>query len=269
MEASCRTGDIHQRERFAETRIRAFEFSYPCREVVKAMKIIPASDSSVLVVFGDAISPVRHERVIAMFRGFQARKDPRIRNLHPAYASLLIDFDPLRMTHDELTSAVEQLATSGDAAVGKGGGNVINIPVCYDVEFGPDLLDVAQHGGVSAQEVVRLHSLPTYLVYFLGFSPGFVYLGGLPEALHTPRLTTPRPSIAGGSVGIAGSQTGIYPVDSPGGWRLVGRTPLRMFDPEAAPPTRLQPGDRIRFAPIDRTTFDEFRVSGLKFQLGF
>src|ERR1039458_8943059 len=95
------------------------------------------------------------------------------------------------------------------------------------------------------------------LVYFLGFSPGFVYLGGLPEVLHMPRLATPRPSIAGGSVGIAGGQTGIYPVDSPGGWKLIGRTPLRMFDPEATPPTRLQPGDRMKFSPIDRVTFEQ------------
>jgi KipI family sensor histidine kinase inhibitor len=96
-------------------------------------------------------------------------------------------------------------------------------------------------------------------VYFLGFSPGFVYLGGLPQVLYTPRLPTPRPSINAGSVGIAGSQTGIYPVDSPGGWRLIGRTPVRMFDPEAKPPTRLQPGDKMRFSPIDRARFEEMQ----------
>jgi len=220
------------------------------------MKIIPASDSSLLVVFGNLISPVLHERVMAMFHAFQAWHDPRIRNLHPGYASLLIDFDPLRLTHDELTSMVRQRASTGDAAVDRSV-DVISIPVCYDAEFGPDLLDVAQHAGLPLEEVIRLHCSPTYLVYFLGFSPGFVYLGGLPEVLHTPRLATPRPSIAGGSVGIAGSQTGIYPVDSPGGWRLIGRTPLRMFDPEATQPTRLQPGDRMKFSPIDRATFEE------------
>ena len=220
------------------------------------MKIIPASDSSLLVVFGNAISPELHELVIALFHAFQARHDPRIRNLHPGYASLLIDFDALRLTHDELTSDIQQLASTSDFTADKGG-KVVTIPVCYDLEFGPDLLDVAQHAGIPAEEVVRLHSSPTYLVYFLGFSPGFVYLGGLPEILHTPRLATPRPSIAGGSVGIAGSQTGIYPNDSPGGWKLIGRTPLRMFDPESTPPTRLQPGDRMKFSPIDRATFDE------------
>jgi len=231
------------------------------------MKIIPASDSSLLVVFGNAISPELHERVIALFRAFQARNDPRIRNLHPGYASLLIDFDPLRLAHDELTSAVQQLADTSDFTADKSS-SVVTIPVCYDVEFGPDLLDVAQHARLPPEEVIRLHSGVTYLVYFLGFSPGFVYLGGLPEILYTPRLATPRPSIAGGSVGIAGSQTGIYPVDSPGGWKLIGRTPVRMFDPEATPPTRLQPGDRMKFDPIDRERFEGLQVSSFKFRVG-
>jgi inhibitor of KinA len=137
--------------------------------------------------------------------------------------------------------------------------NVVTIPVCYDIEFAPDLSDVAQRSGLSQEDVVGLHSSPTYLVYFLGFSPGFVYLGGLPALLRTPRLATPRPSIVAGSVGIAGSQTGIYPVGSSGGWRLIGRTPVRMFDPEATPPTRLQPGDRMTFSPIDRATFEEMQ----------
>jgi KipI family sensor histidine kinase inhibitor len=220
------------------------------------MKIIPASDSSLLVVFGDVILPALHERVITMFRAFRAQHDPRIRNLHPGYASLLIDFDPLRLTHEELAATVRELARTSAFEAGKSA-DTVTIPVCYDVDFGPDLQDVAQHAGLSVEEVVRLHSSPTYLVWFLGFSPGFAYLGGLPEVLHTPRLATPRPSVAGGSVGIAGGQTGIYPVDSPGGWKLIGRTPLRMFDCEAMPPTRLHSGDRLRFSPVDRATFEK------------
>src|SRR5208283_4433106 len=135
------------------------------------MKIIPASDSSLLVVFGNAISPELHDHVIALFHAFQARHDPRIRNLHPGYASLLVDFDQLQMTHEELTGIVEQLASTPDLAA-QGSSEIITIPVCYDLEFGPDLPDVAQHAGLSAEEVVRLHSSVTYLVYFLGFSPG-------------------------------------------------------------------------------------------------
>ena len=223
------------------------------------MKIIAASDSSLLVVFGNVISLALHQRVMVLFRAFQALHDPRVRNLHPGYASLLIDFDPLQLTHEELTATVQQLAGTGDLTAGENG-NVVTIPVCYDAEFGPDLADVALHASISVEEVVRLHSSPTYHVYFLGFSPGFVYLGGLPEILHTPRLATPRTSVAGGSVGIAGHQTGIYPVDSPGGWKLIGRTPVRMFDSEATPPTRLQPGDGMKFSTIDRETFDKIHA---------
>ena len=224
------------------------------------MKIIPASDSSLLVVFGDVISPALQQRVMALFHALQAAQDARIRNLHPGYASLLIDFDSLQISHEELRSLVQRLAP-GDGDIAGTPGKVVTIPVCYDSEFGPDLPEVAQRAGLSPQEVVRLHSSPTYLVYFLGFSPGFVYLGGLPEALRTPRLATPRPAIAGGSVGIAGDQTGIYPLDSPGGWRLIGRTPLHMFDPEATPSVRLQPGDSAKFSAIDRTAFEDMQRS--------
>jgi len=224
------------------------------------LKITDASDSSLLVVFGDVVSPDLHCRVMAMFRAFLAQHDPRIRNLHPGYASLLIDFDPLRLTHDELAATARELASRDDSEHSTSS-RFITIPVCYDSDFAPDLLDVAQHAGISVNEVVRLHSSSDYLVYFLGFSPGFAYLGGLPPILQMPRLATPRTSVPAGSVGIAGIQTGIYPVDSPGGWRLIGRTPLRMFDPEATPPTRLQPGDTMRFFPIDRATFDDLRRS--------
>lgn len=218
------------------------------------MKIIPASDSSLLAVLGNTISPEVHERVIALFRALQARQQAGIRNLHPAYASLLVDFDPLRISYDYVAGLVEGLAKSYQAA-NASEARAVSIPVCYDAEFGPDLGDVAAHAGISIDEVIRLHSSATYLVYFLGFSPGFAYMGGLLEKLHTPRLATPRAQVAAGTVGIAGSQTGVYPVDSAGGWRLIGRTPLRMFDAGANPPTRLQPGDRVKFEAIDRAAF--------------
>jgi inhibitor of KinA len=218
------------------------------------MKVIPASDSSLLIVFGNAISPQLHARVIGAFQALRAKRDPRIRNLHPGYTSVLIDFDPLQMSHEELAEMVAQL-TGAAGSESEPRSDVVSIPVCYDVEFGPDLLDLAHYAKASPEEVIRLHSSATYLVYFLGFSPGFAYMGGLPEKLHMPRLATPRGHVAGGTVGIAGSQTGVYPVDSPGGWRLIGRTPWRMFNPHADPPTRLQPGDTVRFSAIDRATF--------------
>lgn len=219
------------------------------------MTIIPGSDSSTLVLFGDAIAPEITDRVLGLFHALQSRRGPRIRNLHPGYTSLLIDFDPLTMKHEEVTSIVESLLREGFSTVDPSL-TTIQIPVCYDSEFAPDLADVAAHNGLSVKEVVRLHSGATYRVCFLGFTAGFAYLGGMPDVLHTPRLATPRRAVAMGSVGIAGSQTGIYPTETPGGWRLIGRTPLRMFDPLAKLPTRLQAGDNVRFVPIERAEFD-------------
>ncbi len=220
-----------------------------------AVKVIPASDSSLLINFGNTISPELHLRVISLFQALRRKQDARILNLHPGYTSLLIDFDPLQMTHDELTAMAEESARAA-ASEGEARSNIVSVPVCYDTEFGLDLLELANYAKISPEEVVRLHTSATYLVHFLGFSPGFAYMGGLPEKLHMPRLATPRTQVSAGTVGIAGSQTGVYPVDSAGGWRLIGRTPWRMFDPNADPPTRLQPGDQVRFSAIDRATFN-------------
>lgn len=220
------------------------------------MKIVPASDSSLLVEFGNTVSEQMRRRVLALFHALLARRDPRIRNLHPGYASLLIDFDPLQLSHDQLAAHVQNLVVA-ETGVNAGSSRTVEIPVCYDAEFGPDLGDVAAHNKISIEEVIRLYASARYLVYFLGFSPGFAYMGGLPAALRTPRLATPRTRVAAGSVGIAGEQTGVYPISSAGGWRLIGRTPARMFDSTANPPTRLQPGDMVRFMPITRSAFEE------------
>jgi KipI family sensor histidine kinase inhibitor len=222
------------------------------------VNIIPASDSSLLVVLGQEIDPALQRQVLALFDAVRALQDSRVRNLHPAYASLLIDFDPLLMIHEELAQLVESVATDGTTAV-PDGLRIVEIPVCYDPDFGPDIGDVAAHNNISPADVVRLHSSATYFVGFLGFTAGFAYMGGLPRALHTPRLTTPRRMVAAGTVGIAGGQTGIYPAATPGGWRLIGCTPIRMFNPQALPPSRLQPGDSVRFSVIDRAEFDRLQ----------
>jgi inhibitor of KinA len=219
------------------------------------MKVFAASDSSLLVVLGDVMSPENHERVMSLFRALHRLNDPRVRNLHPAYASILIDFDPLRLSHEEAASIMEHLAGEGLSQHDRVA-NVVAIPVCYDSEFAPDLQEVANHAKIPTHEVIRLHFSVTYCVHFLGFTPGFAYLGGLPDTLHVPRLATPRKHVPAGSVAIAGSQAGIYPVDSPGGWRLIGRTPVRIFDPDATQPTLLKPGDLVEFHEIDRATFD-------------
>jgi KipI family sensor histidine kinase inhibitor len=219
------------------------------------MRVEPASDSALFISFGDAISQEAHHRVISLFHAIERLRDHRIRNLHPAYSSLLIDFDPLRLTHDELKNLLGPLLLESDAS-NLGTNRPIEVPVCYEPEFAPDLSTVSAQSRLTEEQVIAMHSGGDYCVYFLGFSPGFAYLGGLPPQLHVPRLITPRKHVYAGSVGLAGAQTGIYPTDSPGGWRLIGRTPLRMFDPSVNPASRLQLGDRVRFRRIERAEFD-------------
>lgn len=167
-----------------------------------------------------------------------------VQGLIPGMNNLTLTFDPLHTDPEALAQAALTLwnKPSRRQALGR----LVEIPVRYD---GPDLGDVAAHCGLSAEEVVRRHSAAEYVVYFIGFQPGFAYLGGLDASLHTPRRAGPRTSVPAGSVGIGGAQTGIYPLATPGGWQLIGRTALPLFDPQAEPPTLLAPGDRVRFVP--------------------
>jgi KipI family sensor histidine kinase inhibitor len=219
------------------------------------MKIISASDSSVLMVLGETITPAVSARVLNVFKALQEKQDKHIRNLHPGYVSLLVDFDPLSVTQEEVFALIEEALTE-EPSVQDWPRRVAEVPVCYNEEFGPDLADVAAHAKLRIEDVVRLHSSAIYDVCFLGFTAGFTYLSGMPEALCTPRLTSPRRAVAAGSVGIAGAQTGVYPTETPGGWRLIGRTPVRMFDAKRSEPTLVMPGDQVRFVPISREDFD-------------
>jgi KipI family sensor histidine kinase inhibitor len=220
------------------------------------MKIIPASDSSVLMVLGETTTPEISAQVLNVFRALQERQDKHIRNLHPGYVSLLVDFDPLSTTQEQIYAMIEEAALAQETNALARLGKLVEVPVCYGEEFGPDLADVASHAKLKAEEVVKLHSSTTYDVCFLGFTAGFTYLSGMPEKLSMPRLTTPRRAVAAGSVGIAGAQTGVYPTETPGGWRLIGRTPMRMFNAKRSVPTLVMPGDQIRFVPINRGEFD-------------
>ena len=212
------------------------------------MEIWPASDCSLLVSFGDAISLEPHQQVLKLMRAFP-ELPLGIRNMHPAFASVLIDFDPRRRSRSDIESIVrKKMAEPVEARPLEG--RVVEIPVRYGGEFGSDLESVARHTGLSAERVVELHASVDYRVYFLGFSPGFPYLGGMPAELATPRLPAPRKRVPAGSVAIGGAQTGIYSVESPGGWRLIGHTALRLFDAAAEPPALLQMGDRVRFVPV-------------------
>jgi inhibitor of KinA len=167
---------------------------------------------------------------------------------------VLIDFDPLRATHAEMMATVQEVEHLDD--VDSTEQRVIVIPVCYGHEFGLDLEDVAGELRIGPEEAVRRHAAGTYGVSFFGFSPGFAYLSGLVESLHVARLASPRRLVQAGSVAIAGEQTGVYSVDSPGGWRILGKTPLRMFDPQAERPTPFEIGDHVRFVPITRAEFE-------------
>lgn len=212
-------------------------------------RLLPAGDASILVEFANEIDDAVNNRVHALAQVLREQARPEIRDLVPAYSTLLVCFDPRRVSFAEMRAYLQTLLQSPQAYVAPPP-RVIEIPTAYGGEFGPDLAFVAQHHGLTEAQVIRLHAGVTYRVYFLGFVPGFAYLGSVPESIAAPRLETPRPRVPAGSVGIAGRQTGIYPMETPGGWRLIGRTTLRLFDSSRDPPALLRPGDRVRFVVI-------------------
>jgi KipI family sensor histidine kinase inhibitor len=213
-----------------------------------------ASDQSLLIYFGNQITLEAHERVRKLLRLLDLEPISGVRNLHPAYCSVLVKFDPLRWRHQQLEEILLQYIARLEN-VSLPSAREVEIPVCYGGEYGPDLNGVSALHGMSPEQVIALHSSSAYLVYFLGFVPGFAYLGGLPESLVTPRLATPRRKVPSGSVGIAGNQTGVYPVATPGGWRLLGRTPVSIFRPDRKELSLLSIGDRVRFTPISVEQF--------------
>ena len=213
-----------------------------------------ASDQSLLVCFGQEITLQAHQQVMKLLRLLELEPVAGIRNLHPAYCSLLVKFDGLRLRHEEVETILRRYLERLEQ-VNLPEPRQVEIPVCYGGEFGPDLAEVCAMHGMTAAQAIDLHASAEYLVYFLGFVPGFAYLGGLPEALVTPRLATPRRRVPAGSVGIAGNQAGVYPFATPGGWRLLGRTPIAMFQAERDGLSLLSIGDRVRFTPISAERF--------------
>ena len=220
----------------------------------EAARFQRASDQSLLIYFGEQITLNAHENIRKLLLLLEREPIAGVRNLHPAYCSVLVKFDPLKWRHEQLEEILKQyLGRLEDATLPEP--RQVEIPVCYGGEHGPDLIDVSEIHGMTPAQVIELHSSTTYVVYCLGFVPGFAYLGELPEALVTPRLPTPRRNVPPGSVGIAGRQTGVYPVATPGGWRLLGRTPLSMLRPEQDGFSLLSIGDRVRFTPINQQQF--------------
>ena len=219
--------------------------------------VLPCGDCAVTVQVGKDISEETNQKVVSLLQTLQEAAVPGVRELVPSYSAVCVHYDPAVLPYETLLDKLNALElkelTSHDASQ-----EIVEIPVCYGGEYGPDLDFVAQHNGLSPEEVVAIHSGGTYLVYMLGFLPGFAYMGGMDERIATPRLTSPRAKIPAGAVGIAGGQTGIYPLASPGGWQLIGRTPVKMFAMEGETCNfALSAGDRVRFVPITEEQYRE------------
>jgi inhibitor of KinA len=211
--------------------------------------ISEAGDRALVVEVGDTIDPETNDRVRSLMLAVEGMDVPGISDLVPSYRSLLIAYDPTLTDHDKLVNIVTLADANLDAAQ-IDSPRVVTLPTLYGGERGPDIDYVAENAGISAAEVIDLHSCVDYRVYMIGFAPGFPYLGGLSEKLATPRLSTPRVRIPAGSVGIAEAQTGVYPSASPGGWQLIGRTPVPLFEPDRKPPSLVVAGDYIKFSAI-------------------
>ena len=231
----------------------------------------PLSDDAVVMQFGADIHLSTHQKIQNVATYLQKHPFTGMREYVPAYTTLtiyynpvivyrsLFEFDkkkasPYQLVTDWLTEMMENISESEGSKP-----RTIHIPVCYSEAYGPDLQTVAAHNELSTEEVVQLHTANEYLVYMMGFAPGFPYIGGMNESIATPRKESPRLQIPAGSVGIAGSQTGMYPIETPGGWQLIGQTPLQLFRPDKEPPALLQPGDRIRFYAISSTDFKQWK----------
>ncbi len=217
--------------------------------------IRPCGDTALTVILGNEISPEINDRVYALYHALLTEKPEGLIDLVPSFASLLVQYDPAETSFNQMKDLVLTLAGVSAEDRTPRRKRIWKIPCCYSPRFAPDLDSVAEYAGLSSEEVTERHSHGLYRIYMLGFLPGFVYLGGLDPAIACPRLPSPRKKIPQGAVGIGGSQTGIYPLASPGGWRLIGSTPVRMYVPDRADPVFLRPGDYIRFVPIDTCTY--------------
>ena len=217
-------------------------------------RYLPFGDTALVVEFGDTIDSKINQKVFALQNTITEAKIQGVDEMVPTYRSLLIRYNPLKKNYDRLISEVKNLANRSTEPNTKTARKII-IPVVYGGEYGPDLSSVADWHGLTEEQVVKMHSEKEYRVYMIGFVAGFPYLGEVANEIATPRLETPRLKVLAGSVGIAEKQTGIYPCEAPGGWRIIGRTPLKLFDLKQEQPALLNPGDTVRFKPITETEY--------------
>ena len=224
---------------------------------MSSFRVVPAGDSALIVEFNERIDPAVNARTIACADAVQAAAVSGVRDVVPTFRSVAVYFDPLRTDNDALLACLVREAARARATTTTPR-PAVRIPVCYGGELGPDLIGVASFAGMAEDEVVRAHCRPTYRVFMLGFVPGFAYLGIVDQRIAMPRHSAPRVRVPAGSVGIAGVQTGVYSAETPGGWQLIGRTPIMPFDPARADPFLMKAGDAVEFYAIDRGEYDRW-----------
>ncbi len=217
---------------------------------------IPSGDSAFIIKVGEGINKENHVKVQTVFEQISNANIPSLIECIPSYNEVLVQYDAIKIGYKDFLSELKKItkpASYSNISTIK----IIEVPVSYGGDFGPDIENVAAHAQISVEEVIHYHSKPDYLVYMLGFTPGFCYLGGLNDKIATPRLKNPRTKIPQGSVGIANDQTGIYPIESPGGWQIIGRTPLLLFNPEQKPEFLFEAGNYLRFVPVNKEQYSQ------------
>ena len=214
-------------------------------------RVVPAGDSAILIEVGSEIDLQTNSKVFVLARLIKSAGMPAVSEIIPSYRSLLVNYDPLVTRYDEMLEKMIEIVVQSETVTDHlVESKTIELPVVYGGEYGPDINTVADHAGLSIPEVIDIHSATDYRVYMIGFAPGFPYLGGLDKRIATPRLKTPRIEVPAGSVGIADTQTGVYPHASPGGWLLIGRTTLKLFDMSKSDPSLITSGSTVRFIPV-------------------
>ena len=226
--------------------------------------VYPCGDHAVTAVLGEGIEEAVSNKVISLFEHLRSLSLTGIKDIIPAYNTLMVVYDPAMIAKNGAASVSEKMCRWLQQEIGNCQSRTIktqkkNIPVCYHESLAPDIVSLAALHNIGVEEVISLHTGKSYRVYMLGFLPGFAYMGSVPEKLVTPRKSSPRSKVPAGSVGIAGEQTGIYPFESPGGWQLIGQTPLQMFDANREMPAYLQPGDEVIFQAISLSEFNEIK----------